>query len=406
MPSYDFDHLDAVTRRIADLGLTVSAEGHPADDGTMHYPCSIGHRNEPLDFSVRQPQGAGTPDVCDAMQQLVENACLADRGIDTFAKERGITLPSIAVYQFERAKKALDYLTDKCYLSRFDLLELRATLGDHPDAVREGVAAIMAERQAERERTHPEVPEGFVTIESLQDDLDLGDWGDQCTEYDADDIGDRFGDVADGNVDIYFHDLLKWLPDNYEWIEEAEAQGLLEGAKGDLIKMTQMAQYVCFTQDMYDHKEDIVRHVTLETLKDAGVYAVSQELADALDNEVDYAGANTFEEALDGAKKQVESVMAANLEGVLGDETTLAVEMLVLYDKYDFVNPCALSVEAVHAVNDKGYEAAFAECAFWKADEEPEAERPTLSEMNRQCCEARSALAQDCPERETEPQDR
>lgn len=91
MPSYDFDHLDAVTRRIADLGLTVSAEGHPADDGTMHYLCSIGHRNEPLDFSVRQPQGAGTPDVCDAMQQLVEDACLADRGIDTFAKERGLT---------------------------------------------------------------------------------------------------------------------------------------------------------------------------------------------------------------------------------------------------------------------------------------------------------------------------
>lgn len=412
MPSYDFDHLDAVTRRIADLGLAVSAEGHPADDGTMHYPCSIGHRNEPLDFSVRQPQGAGTPDVCDAMQQLVEDSCLADRGIDTFAKERGITLPSIAVYQFDRAKKTLDYLTDKCYLSRFDLLELRATLGDHPDAVREGVAAIMAERQAERERTHPEVPEGFVTIESLQDDLDLGDWGDQCTEYDADDIGDRFGDVADGNIDIYFHDLLKWLPDNYEWIEEAEAQGLLEGAKGDLIKMTQMGQYVCFTQDMYDHKEDIVRHVTLETLKDAGVYAVSQELADALDTDVDYAGADTFDEALDEAKEQVQNVMAANLEGTLGDEGLAqeAADQLVGDDDYGIVNPAALSVEAVHVVNEKGYDAALAECEFWKdykrEQDASEAERPTLSEMNRQCCEARSALAQDCPERETEPQDR
>lgn len=400
MPSYDFDHLDAVTRRIADLGLTVSAEGHPADDGTMHYLCSIGHRNEPLDFSVRQPQGAGTPDVCDAMQQLVEDACLADRGIDTFAKERGITLPSIAVYQFDRAKKALDYLTDKCYLSRFDLLELRATLGDHPDAVREGVAAIMAERQAERERTHPEVPEGFVTIESLQDDLDLGDWGDQCTEYDADDIGGRFGDVADGNVDIYFHDLLKWLPDNYEWIEEAEAQGLLEGAKGDLIKMTQMAQYVCFTQDMYDHKEDIVRHVTLETLKDAGVYAVSQELADALDTDVDYAGANTFEEALDGAKEQVQNVMAANLEGTLGDEDLAqeAADQLVGDDAYDNVNPAAISVEAVHTINDKGYEAAFAECGFWKEYTEQGMARddgsPSLADAVKECRAASDGLSQ------------
>lgn len=49
-------------------------------------------------------------------------------------------------------------------------------------------------------------------------------------------------EVADSNVDLYNHDLLKWLPDNYEWIEEADEQGLLEGCKGDLMKMTQMAQ--------------------------------------------------------------------------------------------------------------------------------------------------------------------
>lgn len=34
MPSYDFDHLDAVTRLIADLGLTVSDEGYAVDDGS------------------------------------------------------------------------------------------------------------------------------------------------------------------------------------------------------------------------------------------------------------------------------------------------------------------------------------------------------------------------------------
>lgn len=116
----------------------------------------------------------------------------------------------------------------------------------------------------------------------MQENLDLGDYGDQCTEYSDDDIIDRIQSVADENVDIYTHDLLQWLPDNYEWIEEADAQGLLEGAKGDLIKMTQMAQYECFSQNMYDHQEDIVKYVTLDSLKDAGIYAVSQELADAL----------------------------------------------------------------------------------------------------------------------------
>lgn len=267
---------------------------------------------------------------------------------------------------------------------------------------------IVSERKAERERKYPKAPEGFVTIESLQEDLDLGDYGDQCADYGEDDISDRFHDVADENVDIYYHDLLKWLPDNYEWIEEAEVQGLLEGAKGDLIKMTQMAQYVCFSQNMYDHQEDIVKYVTLESLKDVGVYAVSQELADALDTEVDYADANTFDEALDGAKKQIESIMAANLEGTLGDEDLAqeAADQLVGDDDYGIVNPVALSAEAVHVVNEKGYNAALAECEFWKdyklEQDTSEAERPSLDTMNKQCCESRSALAQDGLGHETE----
>ena len=83
-----------------------------------------------------------------------------------------------------------------------------------------------------------------MTIDSLEEDLDLGEYGDQCPDYSDDYITDTIQSVADSNVDLYHHDLLKWLPDNYEWIEEADAQGLLEGSKGDLMKMTQMAQYV------------------------------------------------------------------------------------------------------------------------------------------------------------------
>lgn len=46
---------------------------------------------------------------------------------------------------------------------------------------------------------------------------------------------------------------------------------------------------------------------------------------------------------------------------------------------YDFPNPCAMSVEAVRTVNEKGYEAAFNE--FWR-EFMPEKgdDAPTLSE--------------------------
>lgn len=107
----------------------------------------------------------------------------------------------------------------------------------------------------------------------------LGEYGDQITDYTGN-IGDAFGEIADSNVDLYNYDLLKWLPDNYEWLEEADAQGLLEDCKGDLMRMTQMAQYECFTQDMYNHQEDIAKYAALEGLKEAGVYALADEVYD------------------------------------------------------------------------------------------------------------------------------
>lgn len=87
---------------------------------------------------------------------------------------------------------------------------------------------------------------GFVTIESLQDDLDLGDYGDQCSDYGEDYITDRFHDVADENIDIYNYDLLQWLPDHYEWLEEADrgtdTPSLAETAKECRDSSTELAQ--------------------------------------------------------------------------------------------------------------------------------------------------------------------
>ena len=108
------------------------------------------------------------------------------------------------------------------------------------------------------------------------------------------------------------------------------------------------------------------------------------------------------------AQNEIEGALADALADALGGEEPAeeAANLLVQKNDYDAVNPCALSAEAVRAVNEKGYDAAFAECGFWKGraegHAEPETERPTLSAMNRQCREARSALAQDGPGLEPE----
>lgn len=63
------------------------------------------------------------------------------------------------------------------------------------------------------------------------------------------------------------------------------------------------------------------------------------------------------------------------------------------------MNPAALSVEAVRAVNEKGYDAAFAECDFWKEyAERGEADRgtdtPSLAETAKECRDSSTELAQ------------
>lgn len=85
-----------------------------------------------------------------------------------------------------------------------------------------------------------------------------------------------------------YHALLTWLPDHTEWLEEAEFNGLLEGCEGDIYKMVRMAQYVCFKSDLYDHCEDICRYGTLDQLRDMGVYAIRESLADEILNDLSY----------------------------------------------------------------------------------------------------------------------
>ena len=102
-------------------------------------------------------------------------------------------------------------------------------------------------------------------------------------DFDFDgDITEAFGETAEYKVDDNYHALLTWLPDHTEWLEEAEFDGLLEGCKGDIYKMVQMAQYVCFKADLYDHCEDICRYGTLDQLRDMGVYAIRERTVRAV----------------------------------------------------------------------------------------------------------------------------
>lgn len=368
---------------LSDFDLDLTGE-HPGDFSPEHikFSCvlkSPGGKEFPTSFQFN-PNYTDAPAAEDVLAAMVSDALLAsEHTMDSFMDELGFDKPSKAFHAYEDCKKSLDWLRDELGLRESDLRDLNETLSDDIEEIKEAVEEARDRKSRDEAYRNPPVPEGFVTIDSLEADLDLGDYGDQLTEYEGY-VGDCISECADSNVDIYNHDLLKWLPDNYGWLEEADAQGLLEGCKGDIIKMTQMAQYECYTQDMYDHQEDIAKYVTLEGLKDKGVYALSEGMADQiLDGDIDFTDNNDrFSDYLDEAETAISSAIEDAMEEATGGEVCEA--------EYDEVNPCAMSVKAVHLVNEKGYEAAFAE--QWKdalqPSEEQEAGTPCLSDAAKE----------------------
>lgn len=226
--------------------------------------------------------------------------------------------PSAALRAYDSCKETNLWMQDELYLSGWEIEEISKILTKYEDEVNTLVEKAASERAARYAYDHPKLPKGFVTIEQLQGDLDLGDLRDEVEDFDFDgDITEAFSETADYKVDSNYHALLSWLPDHTEWLEQAEFDGLLEGCKGDIYKTVQMAQYECFKSDLYDHREDICRYGTLSQLADAGIYAIEESVADDILDGLSYDGDYV---QTDEAKDTITCAIHAAFEEKYGDD--------------------------------------------------------------------------------------
>lgn len=314
------------------------------------------------------PAVYGEPTVTQVFSALASDALtMRSYGLDEFVDElcEGMK-PSAALRAYNSCKETYDWMRDELYLSGSEIAEISDTLSEHEDEVNTLVEKAASERAARYAYDHPKLPKGFVTIEQLQGDLDLGDLRDEVEDFDFDgDITDAFSETADYKVDDNYHALLSWLPDHTEWLEQAEFDGLLEGCKGNIYKMVQMAQYECFKSDLYDHREDICRYGTLDQLRDMGVYAIRESLADEILNDLSY---DEDYAPTDDAKDTIMGAVSAAFEERYGEDfAEVATDFgQDIDDIAGRANPYVLSVDTVRAVNEKGYDAVFAE--QWKAE--------------------------------------
>ena len=110
--------------------------------------------------------------------------------------------------------------------------------------------------------------------------------------------------------------------------------------------------------DLYDHCEDICRYGTLDQLRDMGVYAIRESLADEILNDLSY---DKDYAPTDDAKDTIISAIYATFEEKYGEDFADCADNFI-QDNDDIagrVNPCAMSVETVRAVYGMGFDAVF-----------------------------------------------
>ena len=113
---------------------------------------------------------------------------------------------------------------------------------------------------------------------------------DDFLSYRSDYISDRISDYADNKVDIYYSELMKWLPDNTGWLEDAFEEFGWDGCGKDFYKAVQMAQFLAYEHECYDNKDSIVAAITYDKFKDIAYQKLNltdmtiEEIIKSIDN--------------------------------------------------------------------------------------------------------------------------
>ena len=78
----------------------------------------------------------------------------------------------------------------------------------------------------------------------------------EMIEDEDNELSDNMHEIADGNVDIYYHDIYKSLPEMVDYIEQAREEGLIEGSE-TIDKQIQIGQYVYQLQEIQKEFDEI-----------------------------------------------------------------------------------------------------------------------------------------------------
>lgn len=124
-----------------------------------------------------------------------------------------------------------------------------------------------------------------INVENLVSRVNLGDYADRLNDYRGSDsyICDIIAEIADSATSIYYSDIIKFISENVEAVNDTIKEFGWDGCGCDLYKAGQMAECQMIERDIYEHLPDALRVLACDYLRyDLGIEEIPEELADVI----------------------------------------------------------------------------------------------------------------------------
>ena len=94
-----------------------------------------------------------------------------------------------------------------------------------------------------------------------------------CSMY----ICDSITEAADGNVSIYYNDIMKFISENPKAVDDAINEFGWDGCGASLEKAGQMAEFLQIENTLYSDLENIIELAALAYIQDTGYEEITEE---------------------------------------------------------------------------------------------------------------------------------
>lgn len=147
----------------------------------------------------------------------------------------------------------------------------------------------------------------LLKIKDLKNELNLGDYGEDITNYSSGYVSDIVNEIADNYIDIYTYDLFEWAKGNTYYIDRATDE---LGRPDTIEDEIRQGQYIAYQEDLYNNIEDILKYWAYSYIEDH--YNVT-ELTEEQNDEIEFYNYNNVDK-LEEIEGMIEDIFESEVK--------------------------------------------------------------------------------------------